>query len=768
LIKRSKIIVTGRVQGVGFRPAVYRIAGGLSLSGFVYNDSLGVVIEVQGEAERIAEFISRLKGKDKPPLARIEDCRIIDIPPVKDENMFVIRKSIGGDLLSSEVAADMAVCDDCLCEMHKKDDLRYRYPFINCTNCGPRYTIVKTIPYDRPNTTMSGFAMCDECRGEYEDVGDRRFHAQPVACGRCGPKIWLCDNKGKILETENDKVIKLTVKMLLEGRIAAIKGIGGFHLAVDALNDEAVRRLRERKRREHKPFAMMTDSIEKIKKFAFISEEAERILEEAERPIVLLPKRKDSAIAASVAEGAGTYGFMLCYAPLHYLLFEEGVEVLVMTSGNMSDEPLICENQKALEKLGDVADIFLMHNRDIYRQVDDSIVQLIDNEQAILRRARGFVPTPLITRRATEKQILAAGADLKNTFSFYRGNQIVCSEHIGDLENAEVFSHYKKSIEHLRKLFEFEPEIIACDLHPGYFSTQYALSIPDIKKIQIQHHWAHIGSVLAEYNIDGPVIGIAADGTGYGSDGAVWGCECLIASLTDYQRFGHLDYYKLAGADKAGKEAIRPALALLQKAYQGDYQVEKFRWLLERIEADLKKVQVINRQIEKGVNTVLTSSLGRVFDAVGAMAGLGGYNYFEAELPMALEAIIAEGVEEKYDYDFIIKDNEPVKIDLRKMIKQIVCDVEEKVDAAIISAKFHNGICDCLLSMAEKAREKTGLETIALSGGVFCNRYLSNRLKKILKRSKFCVLFKKEIPANDGGISVGQAAIAAKKFELRS
>jgi hydrogenase maturation protein HypF len=550
--------------------------------------------------------------------------------------------------------------------------------------------------------------------------------------------------------------------MLLAGKIADIKGLGGFHLAVDALNDRAVRLLRERKRRDHKPFALMTDSIEKIKKYAVVSRKAECILREVERPIVLLSKKKDNIIAPSVAEGVDTFGFMLCYAPLHYLLFEEGLEVLVMTSGNISDEPLICENQKAMEKLGSVADIFLMHNRDIYRQVDDSIVHLVDNEPVILRRARGFVPTPLITKKSTKQQILAAGADLKNTFSFYRGNQIICSEHIGDLEDAEVFSHYKKSIEHFRKLFEVEPDVIACDLHPGYFSTQYALSKFDVKKIQVQHHWAHIASVLAEHNIEGPVIGIAADGTGYGTDGAVWGCECLIASLDNFERFGHLDYYKLAGADKAGKEAIRPVLALLKKAYGDDFQIEKFIWLLERIEPDSKKIQVVCQQLEREVNTISTSSLGRVFDAVAAMAGLGSYNHFEAQLPMALEAIVENGVEENYDFELIKRNDEPLRLDLSEMVKRIIADIQKGLSAGTISAKFHNTLAIALLAMAKQARESKRLDTVALSGGVFCNRYLSNRLIKLLKENGFFVLFNSQIPANDGGISVGQAAIAAK------
>ena len=684
------------------------------LSGFVFNDSRGVTVEVQGREEKINIFLEGLNGKDKPAAAEIVEISVSDIAVRGKEKEFIIRKSDRFGEPTSQVCADIAVCNDCLAEMREKNDYRYRYPFINCTNCGPRYSIVKTIPYDRCNTTMSAFEMCGKCAAEYDDVTDRRFHAQPVACGVCGPKIWLTDNKGKTIEADSDRAIAKTAKMLLAGKIAAIKGLGGFHLAADALNEKAVALLRQRKRRDHKPFALMTDSIEKIRRYATVSEQAEKILKSPDSPIVLLPKRKGNGIVPSVAEGVGTFGFMLCYAPLHWLLFEEGLEVLVMTSGNISDEPLICENVKAMERLGGVADIFLMHNRDIYRQVDDSIVHFVNREPVVLRRSRGYVPTPLITEKPTEVQIFAAGADMKNTFCFAKGNQLIVSEHIGDLEDAEVFGHYKKSIEHLRGLFEVEPKVIACDLHPGYLSTQYALSRPGVKKIRVQHHWAHIASVLAENNIEGPVIGLAVDGTGYGADGAIWGCECLIASLEKFERFGHLDYYKLAGADMASKEAIRSVTGLLKFAYGDDFDLQDLEWLLKRIEPDKKVRKVIAEQIQKGVNTVETSSMGRVYDAVAAMAGLGNYNNFEAQLPMALEAIAAGDVEERYDYDLIAKNGEPIRIDLRKMIRQIITDIENKLDESVISAKFHNCICESLLDMAEKARESTRLTTAVL------------------------------------------------------
>jgi len=744
---------------------VYRLACRLGLSGVVYNDTKGVTIELQGKEEKIDEFLVRLQSEaDKPPLAEIKTCKTIETSVIEAEDKFIIETSDSQGSALSQVTADIATCRDCLSEMAEKEDFRYGYPFINCTNCGPRYSIVKTIPYDRPNTTMSEFAMCDRCASQYTDVADRRFHAQPVACGACGPKIWLTDSKGKTIKTQTGKAIAETAGLLRAGKVVAIKGIGGFHLAVDALNNEAVKRLRERKKRDHKPFAVMADSIETIKKHAIVSALAQKLLKSPQSPIVLLPKRTDSAIAPSVADGVSTFGFMLCYAPLHYLLFAQNIEVLVMTSGNISDEPLICKNKQALQRLACVADAFLMHDREIYRQVDDSIVHFIEQEPVLLRRSRGYVPTPILLEANCHQDIFAAGGDLKNTFCLGKQNQLICSEHIGDLEDAEVYHHYINSIEHLRKLFEVEPKVVVCDLHPGYLSTQYALSLTDVNVIQVQHHWAHIASVLVEHGLDKPVIGLSCDGTGYGTDGAIWGCECLIASLDGFERFGHLAYYPLAGADTASKEAVRPALSLLKKAYGCEFTLEKFEWLLKRIEPDINRLQIISEQLEKGVNCVETSSLGRVFDAVAAMLGLGSYNHFEAQLPMALEAIAAADVEDRYELEMFSPPGEPYRFGLGKTIKQLVSDVRNKVDAGIISAKFHNTILEILLGFAVVCRSETDLNTVALSGGVFCNRYLTNRLIKQLKQNDFFVLFNREVPSNDGGISVGQAAIAVKRF----
>ncbi len=761
MIKRQRILITGQVQGVGFRPAVHRIATALQLSGIVYNNTNGVTVELQGKEQKIVKFLTRLQSDtDKPPLARIKTCNVHDIPLVEDEDGFHIRKSDSQGTPLSQVTADTATCRDCLAEMSDKNDLRHGYPFINCTNCGPRYSIIKNIPYDRPNTTMSVFKMCDKCAAQYTDVTDRRFHAQPVACPACGPKIRLTDSNGKTIQTQTEKVLSEAARLLLAGKIVAIKGIGGFHLAIDALNNKAVERLRERKKRDHKPFAMMTDSIEKIKRYAIVDELSEQLLKSPQSPIVLLPKRKNNPIAPSVAEGVSTFGFMLCYAPLHYLLFEYDIEVLVATSGNTSDEPLICRNETALERLGDIADTFLMHDRQIFRQVDDSIVHFVEREPVLLRRARGYVPTPIIIEKSCTEDIFAAGADLKNTFCFTKNNQLICSEHIGDLEDVEVYHHYIGSVEHLAKLFEVEPKIVACDLHPGYFSTQNANSMTSQKIIHIQHHWAHVASVLAEHGISGPVIGLVCDGTGYGSDGVIWGCECLIASLEKFERFGHLDYYQLAGADKASKEAVRPALSLLKKAYGVNFSLSEFDWLLNRIEPDNDKLQIISEQLDKGINCIETSSLGRVFDAVAAMLGLGNYNNFDAQLPMALEAIAAVDIEDSYEFEISFPPSDLCLFDPGITIRGIVQDIRDNIESDIISAKFHNTLVAALLAMAKYARESTELNTVALSGGVFCNRYLIGRLVKLLKKEGFEVLFNRQVPSNDGGISLGQAAIA--------
>jgi hydrogenase maturation protein HypF len=755
---REKITVQGQVQGVGFRPFVFRLAAEYKLTGFVYNYTQGVIIEIQGSEENTEKFIQRLKHSDKEkPLIKIISMDINNIATICDEHYFEIKHSEAKGAVIAEVTADVATCKDCLSELFDKKDFRYRYPFINCTNCGPRYSIIKIIPYDRPNTTMSAFAMCDKCKEQYENVADRRFHAQPVACPICGPKIYLCDNKGKIIENNSDKVISETARLLKEGKIAAIKGLGGFHLACDAENDEAVKQLRLRKMRDDKPFAMMAGSIGKIRQFADVDEKAQEILQSIESPIVLLPKKQPNTIAASIAAGVNTFGFMLPYTPLHHLIFaEKKFNALVMTSGNISDEPLICKDDEAIKKLASIADVFLMHNREIYRQVDDSVVNIINNEPVLLRRSRGFVPQAFIFKITADADILATGADLKNTFCFVKKNRLIVSEHIGDMKDASVYKHWLGSIEHLKRLLDVKPSIFVCDLHPNYFSSQYARKAKKDKLLEVQHHWAHITSVLAEHNLDEKVIGIVADGTGYGTDGAIWGCECLIASLDEFARFGHLAYYPLPGGDMAAKEAIRPIMGLMKK-----YDFAVPQEILDEIEPNKEKRFAIQQQIEKNINIVQTSSLGRLFDAVSALCGLGSHNNFEAQLPMVLEAMANKQVTEYYPFE-LKKENRITVIDIGNMLEDIAADRIGKVAKDVISAKFHNTVAEFFLALARQAKKETAINTVAVSGGVFCNRFLSERLTELLQNDGFKVLSNRLLPANDGGISLGQAIIAAR------
>ncbi len=773
-IKRQRILITGKVQGVGCRPFVYRLATTLGLTGRVWNDTAGVTIEVQGPAEDIGSFVECLRTGcgpvKKPAMLKIATCRSIGIDSVSGEREFAIGASDAEGPAVSQVTPDAATCGDCLREMNERSDFRYRYPFINCTNCGPRYSIVKTIPYDRCNTTMADFEMCAACRGQYTETGDRRFHAQPVACPACGPAVQLTDNTGRTLESDSSRAIAQTAEMLRQGRIVAIKGVGGFHLAVDAFNDDAVKRLRERKQRDYKPFAMMAASVDIIRRYVHVDETAEVLLKGPQSPIVLLDRAGEKgdwpALAPAVAQGMATLGFMLCYAPLHYLLFAaDGIEVLVMTSANISDEPLICDNDQALARLGSVADAFLNHNRDIYRQVDDSVVHIVDGRAAMLRRSRGYVPTPILMNEPCSADVFAAGADLKNTFCFVKGTQLILSEHIGDLADALVYRHYTDSVKHLQGLFEVAPAVVACDLHPGYLSTQYARLLGAERVIAVQHHWAHIASVLAEYDYPDRVIGIVADGTGFGTDEAIWGCECLIASLAGFERIGHLMYYPLPGGDKAAKEPIRPVLGLLKMLAGDNSYLRQYADILSRLEPDATRLALIGEQLDKNINTVSTSSLGRLFDAAACLAGLGNYNHFEAQLPMALESVADESVEDRYSSVIEADSNGTLLLDVRKMLVELIEDVRMGASAALVSAKFHNCLVYAMLDFALGARQKYQLSTVALSGGVFCNRYLANRLITMLKENEFSVLFKQRVPANDGGIALGQAAIAAKAVQ---
>lgn len=764
-VQRVRVSITGRVQGVGFRPTVVRLARKLGLTGWVRNDTQGVVLEIQGEREAIDCFLIQLQGDDRPPLAEITACEKEGVSIVAEEVSFVVRSSQRRGELQAEIAVDTGVCADCLREMWDSGDARARYPFINCTNCGPRYTIIRAMPYDRPFTTMSEFEMCAACRAQYQNTADRRYHAQPVACPVCGPRIWLTDSQGRTLETDQEACLCAAADFLKKGRILAIKGLGGFHLAVNPFDQAAVLRLRERKHRDHKPFALMASGIETIRQHAWVSDAAEAQLLGPESPVVILPRRPGSTLAQAVAMELNTLGFMVCYTPLHHLLLAEGLPILIMTSANISDEPLICDNQRAVDRLGAVADGFLMHNREIYRQVDDSIVQLVQDRPVLLRRSRGYMPVPIRLTVPVQRPMLATGADLKNTFCLARDNQLICSEHIGDLADAAVFQHYLGSIEHLKSLFEVEPTLIVHDLHPGYMSTSYAQQQTGIERFAVQHHWAHIAAVLAEHRVEEPVIGLVADGTGYGPDGTIWGGECLVASLDHFDRFGGIRYFNLPGGDHASREAVRPLLGLLQDAFADSFSVDDFTDVLLPIEKDLVKLHVISRQMERRLNCVWTSSLGRFFDAMGALLGVGTVNHFDAQLPMALEACVQDRPDLP-SYGYALEEKEPnqVQLDLRPLVREMVSGVRRGHDRREMATRFHLTLAEAFCAWACRAREVHGLQRVALGGGVFCNRYLTERLLDDLRSHGFHVLLGRKLPPNDGGISVGQAAIASRVY----
>jgi hydrogenase maturation protein HypF len=781
-IQRFRVAITGQVQGVGFRPFVYRLAAELGLSGLVANDSQGVTLEVQGAAARLETFLRRL-GAELPPLAKIGELKQSPMSVAVGETAFEILPSREGEVADAQVTVDTAVCRQCLQEMRSAADPRYRYPFINCTNCGPRYTIVRRIPYDRPHTTMADFAMCDLCAGEYADPSSRRFHAQPVACPRCGPSVWLVDTQGRQIVC--DDAVVTASEMLRTGGILAIKGLGGFHLACRADDDSLVGRLRQRKRRDEKPFAIMVADLAAAEELVILDERAKELLSGPIRPIVLLPRRPGRpAVAASLAEGLDCLGVMLPYTPLHHLLFDEGLPALVMTSGNLSDEPLVKDNDAAIAQLGGIADAILLHNRDIQRRIDDSVVQYRPGGRwTVVRRARGYAPTPVVLPHLAGDAfslrsrsgcfgevgpaVLAVGAELKNAVCLLKGNRAVLSEHIGDLKDGRTYRHFIDTIDHLEVLFDIQPAVIAADEHPQYLSSQYAArrhrgelaGRAATPIVHVQHHHAHIASCLAEHGRPGPVIGLACDGMGLGADGAVWGCEVLAADLAEFRRLGHLRYVPLPGGDAAALETWRPALAALIDTY-GDGGLEAARRC--HLEAPPEGMRAVAEMLALSANCPPSSSLGRWFDAVAALAGVASANGFEAQAAMKLEALARRDVEESYAYEILAAG--PFEIDLRPMVRAIVDDVAAGLGAEVIAAKFHNTVAAFLADSARRARTETGLNVVALSGGCFANRYLSARLETLLKADGFEVLVHQSVPCNDGGVAVGQAAVAAARW----
>ncbi|MGQ9571706.1 MAG: carbamoyltransferase HypF [Dehalococcoidia bacterium] len=763
---RAQVVVRGIVQGVGFRPFVYRLAQEHELSGWVLNSTQGVVIEVEGPRQSIDEFIAALRA-NPPPQAVIERVEANLLPPVGYPS-FVIEASREGDEFVL-ISPDICICADCLSELRNPQDRRWAYPFINCTNCGPRFTIISDIPYDRPKTTMSIFTMCPQCAREYHNPADRRFHAQPNACPLCGPRVELAPNGARPAEGPLEgEPIALARRLLAEGAIIAVKGLGGFHLACDATNTNAVATLRERKQRVDKPFAVMSLDVDTVRRYCDVSEGEAQLLQSPARPIVLLRRKPDSPIAAEVAPANNYLGVMLPYTPLHYLLLGDGPThaplALVMTSGNMSEEPIAIGNQEALERLSPLADYFLVHNRDIHIRCDDSVTRLFRGREAIMRRSRGYAPFP-VRLNLELKEILACGAELKNTFCLTKGTYAFLSQHIGDMENYETFASYQDSIHHFQKLFRVNPQAVAYDLHPHYLATRYALELAEaagLRPVPVQHHHAHVVSCMAENGVDGEVIGVAFDGTGYGSDGRIWGGEFLLADYRRFRRLGHLKYVPLPGGDAAIKRPYRMAVSHLLSAF-GQEALGLPLELWRRIEAT--ELALVRRMMASKVNCPLTSSCGRLFDAVSALLGVRDVVNYEGQAAVELEMLAAEGVDEVYEWS--LASGRSIIIDAAPVLRGVIADLRRGVEEAVISAKFHNTIADIVVGVSCAARERTGINRVALSGGVFQNMYLLGRTLDGLESRGFDVLIHHQVPTNDGGIALGQAVIANARLSRR-
>ena len=734
---RVQVRIRGIVQGVGFRPFVHNLARRLGLAGYVLNSSAGVVAEVEGDPAALDAFLARLRS-EAPPLARIEEILVSELAPLGERD-FLIRESQAreGDFVL--VSPDVATCADCYRDFTDPANRRFGYAFTNCTNCGPRYTIIRDIPYDRPNTTMASFRMCPACQAEYDDPGNRRFHAQPNACPQCGPQL-----SAPIAEAQ---------RRLAEGAIVAIRGLGGFHLACDPRNEAAVGLLRKRKRRSDKPFALMARDLAAIEALCIVSDDDRRALLSPPRPIVILPRRADSGLAEAIAPGNNTVGVMLPYTPLHHLLFTGApYDVLVMTSGNLSEEPIVTSNQEALDRLRPLADWFLLHDRDIYMRADDSVVRVFEGRERTLRRSRGYVPRA-IDLGMEVAEILACGAELKNTFCLSKGRYAVLSQHIGDMENYETLVFFEETLANLKKLFRVDPRAVAYDLHPQYLSTQYALDLP-LEKIGVQHHHAHVASCMAENGLRGKVIGVAMDGTGYGTDGKIWGGEFLVAGYDGFERRAHLRYVPLAGGDAAVRQPWRPALSYLADTFG---PAAEFADLGLWREVPESRRKLVRGMLAHGVNTVETSSCGRLFDAVASLIGVRQETNFEGQAAIELETIAAEGVAESYPFAIESSD-----VDFRRAIERIVAEVRAGVPPPVIAARFHNAVAEAIVEVCRRVRAEEKLNRVCLSGGTFQNMKLLARTLAGLRKLEFEVFIHAQVPPNDGGIALGQAVIATE------
>ncbi len=748
--KACHIRVTGLVQGVGFRPFVYRIAVKHNLSGWVRNTNECVEILIQGPINSIDNFMADLRS-DPPVASNIDQIISVDVEPIDMEG-FRIRKSENTSDKITGISPDIAVCRDCLEDMHLQKN-RINYPFVNCTNCGPRFTIINDLPYDRKSTSMKVFPMCDSCRKEYEDVNDRRFHAQPVACLDCGPHYTLYMGDQRIESIE--KIISITSKSIAKGGIIAIKGLGGYHLACDATNETAVTRLRLLKNREGKPLAVMFRDLETLRRYAEISKTEVYSLTSWKRPIVLLQAKLTNPLTSGVSVGLNTIGAMLPYLPFHHLLFNEiNIPAIVLTSGNISDEPILIDDKKAVDTFLPNTEGVISYNREIENRTDDSVVRIIGDKERVFRRSRGFAPAP-VTLHQDASEILATGAELVNTFCIGKGRQAILSQYIGDLQNPETTSFYEETLNKFLKLFRVTPLVIAADLHPDYFTSRFAESKRDsLEIVRVQHHHAHITSCMAEHGLDEPVLGVSMDGTGYGTDGNTWGAEFLYCDLADFTRQSHFEYVPLPGGDKGIEEPWRMAVSYLFKIFGEDiYKLDLP--FLNNIEKE--KIGFILNMIRTGINCPLVSSAGRLFDAVSAMLGLCLYSTFSSEAPMRLESIIEPGCSEHYRFTI----NETVNFDLT--FQGIMEDIEQQIHPGIISAKFHNTVILVIFEVVNKMKIHHNCNKVVLSGGTFQNKYLLEGTEKMLKDSGFQVYSHHLVPTNDGGISLGQLAVAAKR-----
>jgi hydrogenase maturation protein HypF len=762
---RKSIRVRGVVQGVGFRPFVYRLATEEHLGGFIGNDTDGVIIELEGSQGSFEAFLFRLTS-ETPPLARIDSVATSDLQPAGETTFRIVASEVLGRV-STGIPADAATCSDCLRELLDPADRRYRYPFLNCTNCGPRFTITRRIPYDRPQTSMAVFPMCSECQAEYDDPLNRRFHAQPNACWKCGPQVWLESPDG--LRIESGDPVAESIERLLRGDILAIKGIGGFHLTVDATSEQAVTRLRDRKHRYGKPLAIMVRDLDTARLTCKLIPEEESLLQTPTRPIVLSQAQAENGVAPSVAPGIPCLGIYLPYAPLQHLLFADPrVKVLVMTSANLSDEPIAIDNDEARQRLGNIADAFLMHNREILQRCDDSVAAIVDGAPQLIRRARGYVPLA-IPLPLDASPLLAVGGHLKNVFALARGKFVYQSQHLGDLENPTGLEFFEHSLRHLMHTFEIEPQTVVHDLHPGYLSTSWAkqfASDRNLRLIAVQHHHAHIAACIAEHAITGPVIGLSLDGTGYGTDGRIWGGEVLICSLYSFDRFAHIDYVPMPGGEAAIREPWRMAFAHLRAAGFSDDEARELTGATDQ------EARLLSRMIERGINSPLTSSLGRLFDAVAAVILNRRKVDYDAQAAIELEgiAISEPATLDAMDY---IPELRPANAQIgshnifhvHHLWRALVRDVREGVPQGEIAARFHSGVARGFIGAAVGARQSTGIIQVALSGGCMHNRRLAHLLRCGLEEEGFQVFQHRQVSPGDGGLSYGQAAVAAAILE---